>query len=341
LLFLDTGEQFYDRIRKMWPQLTRPFECSSVGRSIWQLCNTLVPFFGLLVLMYYSLSVHYVLTLTLSVFAAAFWLRIFILFHDCCHQSFFSSRKANDWFGFFLGVLVFTPYAFWKKSHAIHHANNGKLEGRGIGDVYTLTVREYKDSSLWRRLLYRIYRNPLVQFVIAPVLFFSVYYRFSQEYARTWKKERMSVYATNACLVAILGFLTLWLGWKNVVLVLLPTFMITTGIGVWLFYVQHQFEFAYWAVEKEWDYVKAALKGASYYKLPKLFHWITGNIGFHHVHHLNPRIPNYRLPACHEAHDFFHTSPSLTLVESFKTMFLALWDEDKNVMVAFSSLKSE
>jgi acyl-lipid omega-6 desaturase (Delta-12 desaturase) len=336
---MSSSELFYQRIQKMWPQLTKPFECSSVGRSVWQLVNTLVPFFGLMVLMYYSLSIHYGLTLLLSVLTAGFWLRIFILFHDCCHQSFFSSRRANDVFGFLLGVLVFTPYRFWKKSHAIHHANNGKLEGRGIGDVATLTVQEYLQRSTWKRFTYRLYRNPVLQFVFAPVIYFSVFYRFSQKYARTWRRERRSIYATNACLALILSGLVLLVGWKSVVLILLPTFMMTTGVGVWLFYVQHQFEYAYWAVEKEWDYVKAALKGASHYRLPKVFHWLTGNIGFHHVHHLNPRIPNYRLPACYKANDFFHNSPSLGFFESFKTMFLALWDEEEQKMISFSAFK--
>ncbi len=263
----------------------------------------------------------------------------FVLFHDCCHGSFFRSRRANDFLGFFLGVIVLTPYKFWRKSHAIHHAQSGKLEGRGIGDITTMTVQEYRDSRPAKRFMYRVFRNPILQFLIAPALYFGIYYRFTQQYALSWKEERKSVMLTNAVLALFIGVLVSWIGWQDFLWLFIPTFMITTSAGVWLFYVQHQYEHTYWRPESEWEYFRAAVHGASFYKLPRVLQWFTANIGFHHVHHLNPRIPNYRLKDCHEANEFFESAEVLTFWKSLRMMFLLLWDEQQQRMITLAEYK--
>jgi omega-6 fatty acid desaturase (delta-12 desaturase) len=287
-----------------------------------------------------SLNYSYWLTLALAIPTAGFLARIFIIQHDCGHGSFFKSRKANDYLGSFCGVLTFTPYYYWRKSHAIHHATASNLAERGIGDIYTMTVREYLQQSKWGRLKYRLYRHPLFLFVIVPTFLFVVLYRFPHPDSKSWKRERASVWWTNVMLAALAVGLGLTIGFKALLLVHLPIMVLAATVGTWLFFVQHQFEDTYWAKEDEWDYTLAALKGSSYYKLPKVLQWFTGNIGFHHIHHLSPRIPNYLLEKCHEENPIFHQVIVLTLWTSFKSIFLSLWDEDQGRLVSFRQLKS-
>jgi omega-6 fatty acid desaturase (delta-12 desaturase) len=290
--------------------------------------------------MYLSLAYSYWLTLALALPAAGLLVRIFIIQHDCGHGSFFKSRKANDYLGSACGLLTLTPYYYWRKSHAIHHATASNLEHRGIGDIYTMTVKEYLQQSQWGRLKYRLYRHPLFLLVLAPAFLFFVLYRFPHPDSKSWKRERASVGWTNLAIAAAIALLSLTIGFKAFLLIQLPITLLAATLGTWLFFVQHQFEDTYWAKEGEWDYTLAALKGSSYYKLPRVLQWFTGNIGFHHIHHLSPRIPNYLLEKCHEENPLFQQVVVLTLWSSFKTISLSLWDEDQGRLISFGQLKS-
>jgi omega-6 fatty acid desaturase (delta-12 desaturase) len=323
-----------------WTALVAKYQAPSVWRSIGQVTNTFVPFFLLWILMYLSLSYSYLLTLALAIPTAGLLARIFIIQHDCGHGSFFKSRKANDYLGSFCGVLTFTPYYYWRKSHAIHHATAGNLAERGIGDIYTMTVREYLQLSRWGRLKYRLYRHPLFLFVIVPTILFVILYRFPHPDSKSWKRERASVWWTNVALAVVITLLCLIIGVKAFLMIHVPVMLLAATLGTWMFFVQHQFEDTYWAAEEDWDYTLAALRGSSYYKLPKILQWFTGNIGFHHIHHLSPRIPNYLLEKCHEENPLFQQVVVLTLWSSFQTIFLSLWDEEQRRLVGFRHLKS-
>jgi omega-6 fatty acid desaturase (delta-12 desaturase) len=307
-----------------------------------QVSNTFIHFFLLWYVMYLSLDYSYWLTLALALPAAGFLIRIFIIQHDCGHGSFFNNRKGNDYLGSICGVLTLTPYFYWRKSHAIHHATASNLEHRGVGDIYTMTVKEYLQQSRWGRLKYRLYRNPFILFILSPAILFIIIHRFPlpESWSKSWKRERASVWWTNLAIALVILTLGLTIGFKAFFLVQLPITILAATAGTWMFFVQHQFEDTYWAKEGEWDYALAALKGSSYYKLPKLLQWFTGNIGFHHIHHLSPRIPNYLLEKCHEENPQFQHVVVLTLWSSFKTIFLSLWDEEQERLVSFGQLKS-
>jgi len=281
----------------------------------------------------WSLGVSYWLTLALAVPAAGFLVRVFIIFHDCGHGSFFKSRRANTFWGVVTGVLTFTPYQQWRHDHAVHHATSGDLDRRGTGDIWTMTVEEYESSSRWRRLAYRFVRNPFVLFVIAPMYLFLIQYRIPTRGARP--RERRSVWATNLGLLAFVGGMSLLVGFKTFVLVQFPISIIGTIAGVWLFYVQHQFEGAYWSRGTQWDFVGAALQGSSFYKLPKVLQWFSGNIGFHHIHHLSPSIPNYNLEKCHDEEPAFQAVKAVTLWGSFRSLTFRLWDERQRRLVGY------
>ena len=318
-----------------WKKLVVKYYSSHVLKSVWQLFNTFSLFIFTWFLMYYSLELNYLITLLLSFPAAGLMARIFIIQHDCGHGSFFNSRKANDWCGMFCSIFTFTPYHYWRKSHAIHHAGAGKLEHRGIGDVYTMTVNEYMSRTRWGRFKYRMYRNPFFLFVIIPTILFLIVYRFPNFKQKELKPVFSSTYYTTL-VIALLITGVIWLtGIKAFLLVQLPVTIVTSSLGAWLFFIQHQFEDTYWENEKEWDFTKAALKGSSYYKLPKILQWFTGNIGFHHIHHLSPRIPNYNLEKCHKENPALQTNSVLTIQKSFKSIFLSLWDEKKKKLVSF------
>lgn len=307
-------------------------------RSVWQLVNTLVPYGLLWYLMYLSLGISYWLTAALALLAGGFLVRVFIIFHDCGHGSYFKSRKANDFLGFLTGLLCLTPYFHWRWEHALHHATAGDLDRRGTGDVWTLTVQEYIEASRWKRFLYRLARNPLILFILAPLFLFLVKQRFGS--AKAGRRERYSVYWTNLALVAVAAGMSCLFGLKTYLVLQLGVLAIAAVAGVWLFYVQHQFEGVYWERRQEWDFCAAALQGSSFYRLPKILQWFSGNIGFHHVHHLSPRIPNYNLEACHRAEPLFQTVKPVTFFASLKALSFRLWDEQRRKLVSFRGLKN-
>lgn len=320
-----------------WKSDVSPYEKPSLKRSVWQLINTLVPFFLLWTLAYFSLSVSYWLTLAFIVPAALFLVRIFILFHDCCHKSFFKSLKANEIVGTITGILTCTPYFQWRYSHAVHHATCSNLDRRGIGDIWMLTVDEYLALSKFKRLVYRAYRNPLIMVVLGPIYIFLIDYRFNRKDAKL--KERMNTYLTNIFVVGIGAFLCWLIGWQEFLMIQGPIFLISGIAGVWMFYVQHQYDGTYYEREGEWDFVKAALEGSSFYKLPKILQWFTGNIGYHHVHHLSGRIPNYLLELAHKDLPFLQNVKTFTLKTSFQTLPYRLWDEQKKKLIGFKEMR--
>lgn len=325
--------------KSVWKTLVDNYQTSSAGKSIWQLINSFIPYLALWYLMYLSLSVGYWLTLLLAIPAAGFIVRLFIIQHDCGHGSFFKSKKANDTIGMLFSLITFVPYHYWKKGHAIHHANAGKLDHRGIGDINTLTVAEYQQLSRWGKIKYRIYRNPLILFTIAPFILFVFIYRFPNSKDKSLKRIESTVYWTDLALVILISSLVWLVGWKTYLLIQVPMTLIASAAGSWLFFVQHQFEDAYWASGDHWDFAEAALKGSSYFKLPKVLQWFTGNIGFHHIHHLSPRIPNYLLEKCYKENPQFQDTVVLTLRSSIRSIFLSLWDEERNKLVSFRYLK--
>jgi len=288
--------------------------------------------------MYLSLAVSIWLALPLALLAGAFLVRVFIIFHDCGHGSFFPSAKANDILGFITGVITFTPYFHWRWEHAVHHATSGDLDRRGTGDVWTLTVQEYLEASRWKRFAYRLARNPIVLFGLAPFFLFFIKQRFPA--AKAARRERHSVAWTNLGVVLLAVGMSWIFGLKSYLLLQLVILMVAGSAGVWLFYVQHQFEGVYWERNGEWDYSTAALKGSSFYKLPKVLQWFSGNIGFHHIHHLSPRIPNYRLEKCHRAEPLFQTVRPVTLISSLKSFTFRLWDERSGKLVGYRALRS-
>ena len=331
-----TRESFSESIeatKETWRKAVAKYSRPNAGASIWQLCNTLVPYIGLWVAMYWSLGVSYWITLALSVLAGGFAVRIFIIHHDCGHQAYFKSRIANNILGGITGLLAFTPYYSWRVDHAKHHATSGNLDSRGIGDIWTMTVKEYNESGFWKRLGYRMYRHPFVLFGVGPLFMFLIYYRLPGKHAS--KKERASVMRTNLGLVLMAVILSWILGPINYILIQLPIVIIASTAGVWLFYVQHQFEDVYWEREEEWDYTKQALEGSSFYKLPRVLQWFTGNIGFHHIHHLSPRIPNYYLERCYKECELFQKVKPITLWASLKCIKFRLWDEENRRLISF------
>jgi acyl-lipid omega-6 desaturase (Delta-12 desaturase) len=321
---------------KEWRSIVAKYQQPDNLMSIWQIVNS---FGGLIIcwtLMYFSLNVGYWLTLLLAIPAAGFLVRIFIIQHDCGHGSFFKSRKANDVVGITCGVVTLVAYKYWRKQHAIHHAHHAELEERGTGDVWTLTVDEYLAAPRWKRIAYRIFRNPLFLFGLAPALNYLVLERFPLVAKKEWHNgEAASVWWTDLAILGLLAALSALVGFWNVIAIWLPIIVIAGSVGTWLFYVQHQFERTYWEHTPEWDYTLAAMHGSSYYHLPKLLQWFTGNIGFHHIHHLSPRIPNYRLEQCHAENPTLQRVTQLTLWQSLKTVTLALWDEKQDRLVTF------
>jgi len=325
------------RDNSSWKRSVACHEKPTLSRSVWQVANTVVPYGVLWYLMYRSLAISYWMTLALAIPAAGFHVRLFIIFHDCGHGSFFRSRKANDILGVITGILAFTPYYQWRHTHAIHHATSGDLDRRGIGDVWTLTVREYLDASRWRRFAYRLVRNPVVLFGIAPLLYLVVKHRFP--WRKADRRDRNSVFGTNLAILAMAALLGWLLGIKAYLLIQLLVLMIAGSVGVWLFYVQHQFDGAYWARRDQWDFVTAALHGSSFYELPRVLQWFTGNIGFHHIHHLSPGIPNYNLEKCHKADPLFQGVARITLLSSLHSASYRLWDERQQTWVGYRHLR--
>lgn len=312
-----------------------PYRVPDLKRSVWQMINSFVPYVVLWYLMYLSVSVSYWLTLALAVPTAGFMVRIFIIFHDCGHGSFFNSSRANNFWGMVTGFLVYTPYYGWRHAHAVHHATAGNLDKKGTGDVWTMTVEEYRNASTGVKLGYRIYRNPLILFTIGSVISFLFINRFFYNISN--KKDRFSIHATNLAVVCMVAGLILLMGLNAFLFIQLSILLFATSFGVWLFYLQHNFEDVYWERDDKWDRVKSALEGSSFYKLPKVLQWFSGNIGFHHIHHLNPGIPNYKLEKCYKENPYFQEVKPITLLSGFKSFSLRLYDEETHKMVGYPS----
>jgi omega-6 fatty acid desaturase (delta-12 desaturase) len=310
----------------------------SMVRSLWQLANTALPFFAVTVLMHLAHHHnHGWLALLLAFPAAGLLGRLFIIQHDCGHGSFFKSSRANDMLGAVLGVLTLTPYSYWKQTHAMHHATSGNLDKRGYGDINTLTVAEFEALSTWGQWKYRVYRSFPILFVIGPSFHFGVYHRLPTIVPPEWKAERQSILLTDLALATILAVAAYTVGLWHFLLVQIPVNLIAATAGVWFFYVQHQFENTYWSRNDNWELDQASLIGSSYYELPRVLQWITGNIGFHHIHHLNSRIPNYALQRAMEENPVFQDVTRVTLWKSLKCVPLTLWDEKQKKMVPFDA----
>ena len=321
-----------------WQSRLREYEKPLTGRAVRQLLNTLLPYGAAWFAMVWMLraGLPYWTLLPLVVLASGLLVRVFIIFHDCCHSSFLPSRNANRLVGYFTGLLTFTPFEAWQHPHNLHHATAGDLDRRGVGDVWTMTVEEYRAAPWHLRLRYRTFRNPLVLFVISPSILFLAAYRFWRRGALP--KERWSVVKTNLGLAGLITLAAFTIGLKTYLMIQLPVMALTASIGVWLFYVQHQYEEVYWARHAEWDPARAALEGSSYYKLPRWLEWFTGSVGFHHLHHLRPRIPNYRLRRCSQDLPIVPASEPLTLLDSLKCLRVHLWHEADKKLVCFKAV---
>lgn len=316
-----------------------PFAKSDTKASIVQILNTIIPFFLLWFLAYQSLSISIWLTIALTIVAAGFVVRTFIIFHDCTHMSFFKNKKANRIVGTIAGIITHFAFEKWKWSHSIHHATSSNLDKRGIGDVWVMTVDEYLEASVWKRISYRLYRNPIVMFGLGPLYLFLISNRFNRKGAK--RKERFNTYLINFSIAAIYALLIWAVGWQAFLIIQLPILFIAGAAGIWLFYVQHQFEDSYFENEEEWDYVKAAVDGSSYYKLPKVIEWLTGSIGYHHVHHLSPRVPNYNLEKAHVSTPPLQKATTITLATSLKSIRFRLYDERSKTFVSFKEIKDQ
>jgi len=322
---------------KEWLKIISKYNKPDAKKSIWQIVNSVGPYLLLWGLMYFSLQISYLLTLGLSIVAAGFLVRIFIIFHDCGHGSFFRSRKTNKIIGTILGSMVFTPYDRWHKDHHIHHNTVGNLDKRGVGDVWTLTVAEYEALSRGEKLYYRVYRNPIILLILAPVILFVIWFRFPNK--SLGRPERISVYISNLIIAGFTAGLILLMGLKAFLMIQLPIIYVATTGGVWLFYVQHQFEDTIWTRQEAWDYKTMALEGSSYLEFPRLLQWFSGNIGFHHIHHLSPKIPNYNLEKCHRENAMFESIKPVRFLSSMRTINLRLWDENKAKLISFRHLR--
>lgn len=320
-----------------WKSIVAQYQQPSAKRALWQLTNTVGPYALLWYVMYHALQVSLWLTVPLALLSAGFLVRIFIILHDCAHGSYFNSRRANEIVGRIAGVLTFTPYAHWRWEHAVHHASAGDLDRRGTGDVWTMTVQEYLTATRGRRSAYRLMRNPLVLFVLAPLFVFFVKQRFAS--AKAGRRQRRSVWSTNAALLCMVAVFAWIFGIVPYVLIQSIAMAVAGAAGLWLFYIQHQFEGVYWERGERWDHVAAALQGSSFYKLPRVLQWFSGNIGFHHIHHLSPRVPNYNLQECHESDRLFEQVKPITLRSSLRCLALRFWDEQARKMVGHAYMR--
>lgn len=306
-------------------------------QSIWQIVNSIIPYVALWFAAIELLSISVWLVLPVTIIASGFLVRIFIIFHDCGHGSFFRSKKANDFWGVVTGILTFTPYHYWRASHAKHHATSSNLDQRGHGDVWMMTVTEYMEATRGKRLQYRLYRNPLVMFILGPLLMLLVSHRFVRHDAK--KAEKRSVYFTNLAIAVIAVSLSLLIGWEAYLTIQALIVLVAFSAGVWLFYVQHQFEDVYWARGDEWDFVTASLEGGSFYDLPIVLRWFTGSIGYHHIHHLNARIPNYNLARCQKRIDGLESTKAIGFWKSLKSLSYRLWDEEQGKLIGFGEAR--
>ncbi len=332
-----TGPAGGSPARPAWRESLTAYAQPHVGRAVLDIATSVVPYVGLCALMYVLLPISYPLVLALAVPTAGLAVRTFIVFHDCGHGSFLPTKRANAWVGTISGLVIYMPYLWWRHDHAVHHATAGDLDRRGVGDVQTLTVAEYHRLGRWRRLAYRLFRNPLVMFGLGPIVTLLLTPRVVSRTARP--RIRRSVIGTNLALVVLIGAICWLVGWRAFLLVQAPVFMIGGSVGIWLFYVQHQFEDTYWQSADDWSYADAALRGSSHLRLPKVLQFFTGNIGVHHVHHLNARIPNYNLQRAHDENPIFHDVPTLTIADGLRAVRLKLWDEDGRRLLTFAEAR--
>jgi len=315
-----------------WKEIIREYQNPNFLKATGQVFTSVIPYLGMMVLMYFTLNISYWLTLLLAIPTGGFAVRTFIVFHDCGHQSFWGSKnkRANDITGVITGILTFTPYHIWRRNHAKHHATVGKLDQRGKGDVWMLTTEEWEGANQWKRLAYRIYRFPLILFTLGAWLNIIVFQRFP--IGKLDRQDKRSILITDLVLAIIIVLVCMLIGLKAYLLVHIPAMMIAASAGVWLFYVQHQFPGAYWARGREWKYIRACMEGSSFYQLPRLLQFFTGNIGFHHIHHLSHLIPNYRLEDCLNEHPELAVKP-ISLKDTLALLRIRLWDESKNIYV--------
>ena len=325
---------------KAWVRILSRYREPNPGRSLAEIAITVVPLLALWAGMWLCLQVSLWLCFSLAPFAAAFLVRLFLIEHDCSHDACFRTRAGNDWVGRVIGVFTLTPYDYWRRTHAIHHATVGNLDQRGIGDVTTLTVEEYRAASRPAKLLYRLYRHPAVMFGFGPAWLFLVQYRVPVGLMRAGWRPWVSTMGTNAATGLVLAGLVWWVGLVPVLLIHLPVALIASSVGVWLFYVQHQFEGTNWSPASDWSHAEAALNGSSHYDLPCVLRWLTANIGLHHVHHLSSRIPFYRLTEVMRDHPELHGVGRITLIQSLRCVPLVLWDEGSRRLVSFRTARA-
>ena len=321
-----------------WHAIIAKYNKPHLRRSLWQIVNSLGPYIILWILMPMALEISFWLMLPLAILAAGFLTRIFIIFHDCGHGSFFRSRKLNRIVGSLFGILAFTPYDRWTDSHRIHHQTVGNLDKRGIGDVWTLTAEEYLSLSKAKRFWYRLFRNPFFLIGIGGPLMFILTNRFTTR--NNTRKQRLNIYFTNIVILALAVGISWIIGWQAYLLIQLSVMYIAALGGVFLFYLQHQYEDVNWTRSGNWDYKEMALHGSSFFKLPAILRWFSGSIGFHHVHHLGPTIPNYNLLKCHRENTLFQEVKPITLMESFRSLKLRFWDEERQKIISFRELRA-
>ncbi len=324
---------------KTWMEIVKDYNKSDAKKSWWQVANSFIPYFGLWVLMYYSLAWSYWITLGLSIIAAGFLLRIFIIFHDCGHGSFFKSQKLARVVGIIAAGFIFTPYHKWHMDHKIHHSTMGNLDNKGVGDVRTFTIEEYRQFTPIQKLLYRIYRHPITLFIVGPLLLFLVIFRWPP--ASRSLKEKIYTHITSVVLALAVYLMHLWIGIIPFIMIQLPILFVAAGHGAWLFYVQHQYEDVQWRRQKDWDYKEMAFEGSSYLKLPRILQWFTGNVGFHQIHHLSPRMPNYNLEKCYNENESMQADTPITWLKALNCIKYRLWDEERSRLVSFRDLKRE
>ncbi len=334
---METNNKNQTDQERSWEKAVLKYARPDTGKSIWQIVNSLVPYLIILYVMYRSLEFPYWVTLLLSLLATGFLIRIFIIFHDCGHGSFFRSKKANKVIGMIMGTIAFTPYYSWHHQHWVHHSTAANLDRRGVGDVMTMTVDEYLKSSKWKRFMYRAFRNPYIMFTIGPVLV--VFLKNRLTHKSMTRAEKLNIFLTNIVVLSMAAGISLLIGVKAYLLIQIPVILISHSVGLWLFYIQHQFDDVTWDRAEEWNYKTAAMNGSSFLKLPAILQWFTGNIGFHHVHHLSSRIPNYKLAACHYENEIFRNVRPIMLSETFKALKMSLWDEGERRLISFKKLK--
>lgn len=321
---------------KNWTEIVSKYQKPNVNKAVWQMVNTILPFIGLWILMYFSLDWSYFITLFLGILNGLLLVRIFIIQHDCGHHSFLRNNKVNDVIGFVLSFFSSIPYKFWASEHAFHHGHNGQLEHTQIGDIKTMTVKEFNKQSLFGKLRYRTFRNPIVLFVLGPIYYIAISCRCPFIKYQGWNKFIVNLTINNVLIAAAYTGLGFWLGWVNFLKIQLPILGVFAVIAVFFFYVQHQHEETYKQWNEKWDYLLSAIKGSTYFKLPKVLQWFSGNIGFHHIHHLNPNIPNYNLEKCAKENPIFQKFVTrISIKESFQCINNHLWDEDSQKMISF------